>query len=303
MPRQAVTHDEWAGVQGKIYLLSMMETDYQSGRYFYHTTTYKSLKCILRDGYITGSAEEKKRHKATGTMHDGVVCFTTNPFRHLSNMPELAFMVSDGITHPVYLRFHYDTLKRLHIRPTAYEVTLSDLQNIPPARHQHLVSEEKLKAIYGSDVETYTYREWIIENEWRIKTTNLPLPSETEVFVSSPQQMRALKVFSSFPIRMDQDLMEFRVASHEPEAIRKVIVEKCKIEQAADNTLHKMRITNEAESADSAFLELIRRAETIIRHKDRGAAKTWLIDVNKDRARIVKWLKTPPKDDNKAEGE
>jgi hypothetical protein len=291
-------HDAWKALQGETYFIANMETDYHQARFLYHTTLFQSLKCILKDGYITGSADEKRRHHATGSMHDGVVCFTTNPLRHLTNLPSFGIMLG-WISHDVYFRFPWRVLSEQGAKPVAYKLTLPEMKDMPTHLHSQFLSEEKAKQMYGDDLDSFVYTTWVEENEWRIKTRHFALPPETEIFVSSPQQLRVVRALTSFPVTIDSAIQDFRLALREPKIIRDVRRLQRRLECAADNTLRAKahcedlaRFRNMSKD-DTVIISLIHRAERIISKRDKTEAKQWLTDFKAVEYIVTKWEPTP----------
>jgi len=296
--QQKLLDDAWKALQGNTYFVANMETDYHLAHFLYHTTLLSSLKCILKDGYITGSADEKKMHHATGSMHDGVVCFTTNPIRHLTNLPSFGIMFG-WISHNVYLRFPWNTLLKKGVKPVAYRLTLPEIRELPAYLHGQLFSEEKVRQLYGENLDRFVYTTWMEENEWRIKTRRFELPPETEIFVSSQQQLRAVRAVTSFPVMIDPAIQGFRLCMHEPKIIKDVKCAERKLEMAANNTLRARAHCEDRERArhismdDTIITSLIYRAERIVPTKDKQAAKQWLIDYARAEPIIRKWEATP----------
>jgi len=299
LPRQRALHEAWERVSEQVYLIASLERDLNYSGYFYHTTSFPSLKCILRDGYLSGKAAEKRAHKATGSMHEGIVAFTTNPMRHLNPLPELAFMMPNSIILDVYLRWPLKVLLDLGVKPVAYKLNLHEIRKLPPSCLQNLLNEERLEELYGGDPAPYIYATWIDENEWRIATEKFTLPKETEVYVSSPQQLRAVEKLSRWPVFLDANLQAVKVTTREPELLRKVrkamhVLYGCgdNIQHALskENDLPRMKVIGEDYDRISG---MINRARTILREKNRHAAEQWLKAFQQSSWLVQKWRKLP----------
>jgi len=206
-------------VNDPLFITSFLEDEY-----LYHTTPWSRMKRILRDGFLTSNAHYLKRRRVR-VLHEGMICFTTSKWRHLSNLPE--FSVLFGFIHmDTYLRIPYDVLKRYGVKPVIYKVSLSDLEGIVASGHYYYLAtlthrEDRLREMYGEDFEDYLYRTWWVENEWRIKADRFDLPECTEVYVSSYHQRKVARQLTDLPVKIDHELMRLKQRVSIPDRIRR----------------------------------------------------------------------------------
>ena len=196
-------------LNGDYYVTSTLEDGY-----LYHMTTWKSLKNILRDGFISGNPAYLAR-KGIRQKHEGMVSFTTSKWRHLSDLPHLLFAAK-----PCYLRIPFDALRDV-AKPVVYRISAPELGDLIEGGCAYLFSTltqnvEKLQKLYGADFERYLYHTWYVENEWRVKAERLPLPPETEVYVCSRHQLKVARQLTNLPVYLDLELMKFCRAVNEP---------------------------------------------------------------------------------------
>jgi len=185
----------------KIYFVAQPENPH----YLYHTTSFRILQLILRDGYLRSNPQSK---------HWGMICFTTNPLRHLSDLP--GWFLSPYVTHDVYLKFPFHTIP--NVKPVFYTFD----HQLPIDAHLHLESEERLRKRYADDFDLWKYNTWHVENEWRIKAYKLKLPKSTTIGVSTRYQLRKISQMTSFPVFIDQEIRRIKEALHVPRVIQKL---------------------------------------------------------------------------------
>jgi len=191
-----------------LYVKAFLEDDY-----LYHTTSFSRLKRILKDGFLSSNP----KHTNHRHLHEGMICFTTNPIRHLSNFPDFVWMLGD-IQMDTYIKFPFSFLRERGVKPVFYNVERHDLKRISentPYLLQHLTTEEKLKGEYGHLFRDYRYQTWISENEWRIKAEKLSLPDTAQVYVSSYYQRKICETLTDLPVFLWREVMQMKKAIRE----------------------------------------------------------------------------------------
>jgi len=269
------------------YFQSFPENEYQQGYYLYHTTTFQALKCILKDGFLLGSAEEKRKHNSHA-LHDGIICFTTNPLRHTSGMPQ--FFLMGYIGNTCYLRWPLRVLERLGVRPTVYELGCHDLEAIAmqtPLLLQFIRKKEDVEEEYGEDFPSFKYSQWMSENEFRIVCpSQWKLPPETEAFVSSPQQEKALSGVAKFPVRIDPILYEIRRHLCEGKYIPEVRRYQSRIEDAID-AIDRSEKWDELWTTKNKLWGFHYETEEIVKKRDRKRAKKFLLTSREELESLI----------------
>ena len=194
--------------------------------YFYHTTYWKNLKGILRDGFLSGNPVYLKE-RGVRQFHPNMICFTTSKWRHLSNMPNSMFF---GITHDCYLKIPREELIG-KVKPVIYEVNIYEIESIIEAGQYHYLATlthdlDKLRRELGiskEDLPNYLYKTWFFENEFRMKADRYFLPETTEVYVSSYYQRRIAQKLTHLPVYVDKEIMKLkRKLSFRPRIRRKI---------------------------------------------------------------------------------
>jgi ribulose bisphosphate carboxylase small subunit len=202
------------------FITSILEDDY-----LYHTTYWKRLKSILKDGFLSGNPKYLE-NKGVRQKHLNMISFTTSKWRHLSDLPDaVAFL---GLTHDCYLRIPFRILKG-KVKPVIYRIEAHEIENMLQNGEAYCLStltqkEEKLKAEYGEDYPLYLYHTWIVEQEWRMKADFYPLPQETEVYVSSYYQKKIAETLTNLPVYIDKEIMEIKKIQNRPRNIRNRII-------------------------------------------------------------------------------
>lgn len=176
--------------------------------YLYHTTSFRRLQKILKDGFLSSDPNHTKQHH----LHEGMICFTTNPMRHLCNFPSFTWMLG-VVDYDTYIKFPYAYLESYGVKPVFYTVNLRDLKDLSeqaPYLLQHLTTEEKLREEYGVLFDDYRYNTWIAENEWRVKAEKLPIPETAEIYVSSYYQKKKVITITNLPVFMWKDVVRLK---------------------------------------------------------------------------------------------
>ena len=203
MLRELVLHSVWNDLNRGLYVKAFLEDNY-----LYHTTSFKRLQKILKDGFLSSDP----RHTGHYHLHEGMICFTTDPLRHLSNVQGMGLMLG-YIQFDTYIKFPFDYLKERGVRPVFYAVDYDELRKLSefmPYWLQHLTTEEQLRREYGDLFDDYRYRTWICENEWRIKAERLYIPEDAEIYVSSYYQRRKIKSLTDLPVFLWRDVMRLK---------------------------------------------------------------------------------------------
>ena len=185
----------WRELNKELYIKAFLEDSY-----LYHTTPFKRLQRILKDGYLSSSYSH---------LHKGMICFTTDPLRHLSNFQGLS-LVLGFVEMDTYIKFPYDYLKEKGAKPVFYEVDeyqLRELSVRAPYWLEHLVTGQELREEYGELFDDYCYSTWINENEWRVKADRVEIPDEAEVYVSSYYQLRKARSLTKLPVHLWKDVL------------------------------------------------------------------------------------------------
>jgi len=262
-------------------------TSFLEDEYLYHTTYWKTLKHILKEGFLTGNPTHLKNEKIHN-LHPNMVCFTTSKWRHLSNLPDMIpFM---GMSNDCYFRFPFSILKD-KVKPVIYAVNAYDIEKILENGHAYYLAtltqnEDKLKDEYGELFKDYVYHTWYCENEWRTKLDRLPLPSETEVFVSSYYQLKVAKSVTNLPVYIDREIMDLKTAlDFRPKINRKLgrIIGKDLFLSAVKHVdVHRQPIkrpdgstvTLHATLYDVGFLNAI----TIVKRLQKAGLRVWITE-------------------------
>jgi len=184
--------------------------------YFYHTTSWKRLKSILKDGFLSGNPVYLE-NKGIRQLHPNMICFTTSKWRHLSNLPESPMIFSFGITHDCYLKIPKEELID-KVKPVIYEVEIHEIESIIDSGQYYylatlthdLESIMRKLGISKEDLPNYLYRIWYVENEFRMKADRYPLPETTEVYVSSYYQRRIAQKLTHLPVYIDREIMDLK---------------------------------------------------------------------------------------------
>jgi len=200
------------------FITSTLEDDY-----LYHTTYWKRLKSILKDGFLSGNPKYLE-NKGVRQKHPNMISFTTSKWRHLSDLPDVFL----GLTHDCYLKIPFHLLKG-KVKPVIYKIEAHEIENMLQNGEAYYLStltqkEEKLKAEYGEDYPLYLYHTWIVEQEWRMKADFYPLPQETEVYVSSYYQKKIAETLTNLPVYIDKEIMEIKKIQNRPRNIRNRII-------------------------------------------------------------------------------
>jgi len=193
----------WKEFNRGLYVKAFLEDDY-----LYHTTSFKRLQRILKDGFLSSNPKHTGHHH----LHKGMICFTTNPLRHLSNVQELALMLG-YVELDTYIKFPFSYLKKKGVKPVFYAVDdheIRKLSELTPYWLQHLTTEEQLRREYSDLFDDYRYRTWIYENEWRIKAERLYIPEDAEIYVSSYYQKRKIQSLTDLPVFLWRDVMKLK---------------------------------------------------------------------------------------------
>lgn len=184
------------------------------------------MKHILRDGFLTSNPHLlQERTKGFKPLHRDMICFTTSKWRHLSNFS--AFTMFLGyVGMDTYLKIPFEVLKAFGVKPIIYEVTVHDLEDIAEASQYYYLAtlthrKDKLIEKYGDDFSDYLYRQWFLENEWRLKADRLELPERTEVYVTSYYQRRVARRLTNLPVKIDRELMRFKTLKDIPNRIKR----------------------------------------------------------------------------------
>jgi len=196
-------------LNSKIYFVAHPENPH----YLYHTTSFKILQLILKEGCLRSDPQLKTKIKKT-IKHPGMICFTTNPLRHLSDLP--GWLLPPYVTHDVYLKFPFHAIP--NVKPVFYTFD----HKLPIDAHLHLESEERLRKRYADDFDLWKYNTWYVENEWRIKAYKLKLPKSTTIGVSTRYQLRKISSITNFPVFIDQEIRRIKEALHIPRVIRQL---------------------------------------------------------------------------------
>jgi ribulose bisphosphate carboxylase small subunit len=202
------------------FITSTLEDDY-----LYHTTYWKRLKSILKDGFLSGNPKYLE-NKGVRQKHPNMISFTTSKWRHLSDLPDaVAFL---GLTHDCYLKIPFHLLKG-KVKPVIYKIEAHEIENMLQNGEAYYLStltqkEEKLKAEYGEDYPLYLYNTWIVEQEWRMKADFYPLPQETEVYVSSYYQKKIAETLTNLPVYIDKEIMKIKNIQNRTRNIRNRII-------------------------------------------------------------------------------
>jgi len=206
-----------------LYIYSCLEDPF-----LYHTTPFANLKKILRDGFLTGSPAYLTKYNIN-PLHPNLVCFTTNKWRHLSNMPDAVQWL--GITHDCYLKIPFENLKTL-VKPVIYtldeheieQIILSDQYYYLTTLSCNLEALAKRLNLTQKELPNYLYNTWWIENEWRAQVERFKLPKNTVVYVSNPQQKIAVQKLTSLPVEVDVELYQLKREMEFPDRmIRRII--------------------------------------------------------------------------------
>ena len=202
-------------------------TSFLESPYLYHTTHWKRLKNILKEGFLAGNPTYLK-NKKIHQLHPNMICFTTSKWRHLSNMPSLGWIGMLGITHVCYLKIPFKLLKD-KVKPVIYKVSEHEIEDLLESGQAYYLAtltqrEDKLKQEYGELYKDYLYHTWFCENEWRMKADKFMLPPETEVYVSSYYQLKKAKTLTDLPVYLDHEIMHLRNRLEFPHRIRRKIV-------------------------------------------------------------------------------
>ena len=196
-------HQIWKEFNQGLYVKAFLEDDY-----LYHTTSFKRLQKILKVGFLSSDP----KHTGHNHLHEEMICFTTDPLRHLSNMQELSLMLG-YVELDTYIKFPFDYLKERGVRPVFYAVDnheLRKLSEFTPHWLQRLTTEEQLRREYGDLFDDYRYKTWIHENEWRIKAEKLYIPEKAEIYVSSYYQRRKIQSLTDLPVFLWRDVMKLK---------------------------------------------------------------------------------------------
>jgi hypothetical protein len=181
--------------------------------FLYHTTPFSHLKKILRDGYLTGNVEHLLRD-GVNPLHPNAVCFTTNKWRHLSNLPNTVQWF--GITHDCYIQIPFGEVEA--VKPVIYDISISEIEEIVRSGLYYYLSTltqnleplmQKL-GILKADLPTYLYNTWWSENEWRTKKRKVELPASTVIYVSNPQQRKVVEHLTNLPVEIDREVMQLQ---------------------------------------------------------------------------------------------
>lgn len=196
-------YNVWEEFNRGLYVKAFLEDNY-----LYHTTSFRRLQRILKDGFLSSNPE----HTGHTHLHEGMICFTTDPLRHLSNVQGIGLMLG-YVQFDTYIKFPFDYLKERGVRPVFYAVDCDELRKLSefmPYWLQHLTTEEQLRREYGDLFDDYRYRTWICENEWRIKAERLYLPENAEIYVSSYYQRRKIESLTDLPVFLWRDVMRLK---------------------------------------------------------------------------------------------
>ena len=224
-------------------------TSFLEGPFLYHTTYWKHLKNILKEGFLAGNPVYLK-NKGIHQLHPNMICFTTSKWRHLSNMPSFGWIGMVGITHACYLKIPFKLLKD-KVKPVIYKVSEYEIGELLKNGQAYYLAtltqrEDKLKQEYGELYQDYLYTTWYCENEWRMKADKFMLPPETEVYVSSYYQLKKAKSLTDLPVYLDREIMHLRDRLDFPHRIRRKIVRTVGRDLAIHGIRGPIRVSREA---------------------------------------------------------
>jgi len=252
-------------------------TSFLEDGYLYHTTTWTSLRDILREGFLAGDPTYLK-NKRVHQLHPHMICFTTSKWRHLSNLPLPGWIGMVGITHICYLRIPFPILKD-RVKPVIYSLDEDEIRGLITGGHAYYLATlrqggDGLREEYGELFKDYLYHTWYGENEWRMRGDKYPLPPETEVYVSTRHQLKVAQTLTGFPVHLDREIMELNdrlaVRNRVQRRIRRIV---------GEDLYKRIKAVEETKGGEVTLYDVKRSdAKTIIEHLTESGyrvEKTW----------------------------